>query len=211
MKMSKIAILVLIVALFVVSTYFYQILPEKIASHWGVSGDANGYSSKAFGLFFIPVLTLILTLIFLVIPKIDPLKKNIKKFENHYFGFIIVFILFMCLVQAQIILWNLSVKINPNIVFPIGIAALFFYIALLMRVVKRNWFIGIRTPWTLASDRVWDKTHALGSKLFFISGIFSLAGIFFREFSWLFIIIPVLISALISIIYSYLIYRKLKL
>jgi uncharacterized membrane protein len=210
MRYEKIIIVALVLILLGVSVYFYPILPEKIASHWNAWGNADGYSSKAFGLFLIPIITLLLTLVFLFIPRIDPLKENIKKFEGYYFWFIIIFILFMCIVQAQIILWSISIKISPNIIFPIGIGLLFFYISFLFRFVKRNWFIGIRTPWTLNNDRVWDETHKLGSKLFFISGVFSIVGMFFHEFAWLFIIAPVLISAIILVIYSYLVYKRIK-
>jgi uncharacterized membrane protein len=153
---------------------------------------------------------LVLTILFLVIPKIDPLKKNIKKFEKYYLWFIIVFILFMFLVQTQVILWNLSIKISPNILFPVGIGILFFYIAILLKKAKRNWFIGIRTPWTLSNDKVWDKTHKLGSKLFFIAGIFSIAGFFFNQYAWLFIIAPVLVFSIFLVVYSYIVFRKMK-
>ena len=60
-------------------------------------------------------------------------------------------------------------------------AVLLFYIGILIKHAKRNWFIGIRTPWTLSSDKVWDKTHALGGKLFQVSAVITLGGIFFDK------------------------------
>jgi len=177
-KKEHIIIFALIILIFAISSYFYPAFPEKIASHWNAKGNADSYSSKG-TIFLIPIIALALIVLFLIIPKIDPLKQNIKKFEKYYLWFIVVFILFMFLIQLQIILWNLSIGISPNIIFPIGIAILFFYVSVLLKHTKRNWFIGIRTPWTLSNDKVWDKTHKLGSQLFLISGILSFIGIFF--------------------------------
>ena len=209
MKKEHIIIFALIILIFAISSYFYPAFPEKIASHWNAKGNADSYSSKG-TIFLIPIIALALIVLFLIIPKIDPLKQNIKKFEKYYLWFIVVFILFMFLIQLQIILWNLSIGISPNIIFPIGIAILFFYVSVLLKHTKRNWFIGIRTPWTLSNDKVWDKTHKLGSQLFLISGILSFIGIFFSQYAWLFIIIPVLAFTILLVVYSYLIYRKMK-
>ena len=79
-----------------------------------------------------------------------------------------------------------------------------------LKTAKRNWFIGIRTPWTLSNDKVWDKTHQLGSKLFMASGIISLLGLFKSKCLIWFLLVPVLLSTLILFVYSYLEWKKLK-
>ena len=84
----------------------------------------------------------------------------------------------------------------------------FIFIGFILRKVKRNFFIGIRTPWTLSSDVVWDKTHKLGSKLIIHSGIITLIGIFFQNYMLWFILTPIIVSAIILLIYSYLEFRK---
>jgi len=92
-----------------------------------------------------------------------------------------------------------------------AIGFLFIYIGLILKHLKQNWFIGIRTPWSLSNEKVWNKTHKLGSKLFVISGIITLAGILFPPtFMILFILVPILASSIWLIVYSYLIYRKEK-
>ena len=116
----------------------------------------------------------------------------------------------MLLVHLQVILWNLGVRISPNLVLPIGIALLFFYLGTLMRYVKRNFFIGIRTPWTLSSDVVWAKTHQLGGRLFQAAGVLALIGVLFPNLAWAFVVIPALLVALASTVYSYLLYRQLE-
>jgi uncharacterized membrane protein len=91
---------------------------------------------------------------------------------------------------------------------PIGLGLLFFYIGILCENAKRNWFIGIRTPWTLSSDKVWDKTNKLGGKLFKIAGVVALFGIFFRSYTMYFVLVPAISFAVYTIVYSYLEYRK---
>ena len=125
-----------------------------------------------------PIIMIVLVLLFLFIPRIDPLKANIKKFEKYYYWFIIVFVLFVMSIQSQVILWNLGVKVNMNLVIAVAIGILFIFISMLLKNSRRNWFIGIRTPWTISSDRVWKKVHDIGSKLFFIDGILSFVGFF---------------------------------
>jgi hypothetical protein len=73
---------------------------------------------------------------------------------------------------------------------------------------KRNWFIGIRTPWTLSSDSVWDKTHKLGGKLFKVSGIIALFGVIFPLFAFYLVIVPVISVAFYTMLFSYLEFRK---
>ncbi|MDD5065788.1 MAG: SdpI family protein [bacterium] len=186
----------------------YPRIPATMASHWNARGEVDGYMPKFWGLFLIPFILAVLDLFFLAIPKIDPRKANIEKFRKYYDGFIIVFSLFMLAVHAQVILWNLGTKISPNLVLPVGMGLLFFYIGVLFRNAKQNWFIGIRTPWTLDSEKVWDRTHRLGGTLFKFAGVAAFTGVFFRRYAVLFILIPVLFSALCTVVYSYFAYRK---
>ena len=100
--------------------------------------------------------------------------------------------------------------ISPNYYIPVSIGLLFFYIGVLCENSKRNWFVGIRTPWTLSSDKVWDKTHKLGGKLFKIAGIIALIGIFFQNYVVYFILIPTFSVSIYLIVYSYVEFRKEK-
>jgi uncharacterized membrane protein len=122
-----------------------------------------------------------IAVMFLLIPGIDPKKENIEKFKKYYDGFVILFISFMVAVHLQILLWNVGIRISPNTVLPAGTGLLFYYIGVLMENAESNWFISIRTPWTLSSDRVWKKTNRLGGKMFRIAGIIAISGSFFPK------------------------------
>ena len=202
---------ILVTLLFLVSFYFYTILPITIITHWGVTGQPNGYMSKFPGVFLFPLIILGMLLLFIFLPKLDPLRKNYKNFITYYDSFILIFILFMSYIYIISILWNLGIQIPIYLALIPAIGFLFIYIGLILKHVKQNWFIGIRTPWSLSNEKVWNKTHKLGSKLFVISGIITLAGILFPPTSMiLFILVPILASSIWLIVYSYLIYRKEK-
>ncbi|MGB9695118.1 MAG: SdpI family protein, partial [Caldisericaceae bacterium] len=155
-----------------------------------------------------PLISIAIVGLLLVVPLIDPLKENIKKFKDYYYEFIVFFLVFMLLVQLQTLLWNVGVKIQINLFIPILMGVLFYLIGVLLEKAKRNWFIGIRTPWTLSSDTVWDKTHKKGALLFKVCGVIALIGALFGSYSMYFILVPILVSTLFLLIYSYLEYQK---
>ena len=92
MRKTTLAVTGLVILSFILSIYFYPLVPEQIATHWNTQGEVNGYMSKLWGLFFTPVVITGIAILFLVIPRIDPKKENIEKFRKYYDGFIILFI-----------------------------------------------------------------------------------------------------------------------
>ena len=209
MKKIYLLIIAIILISFTISCYYYPKMPDKVASHWNAKGEINGYMSKFWGLFLLPIISLGIFILFLIIPKIDPLKKNIQKFRKYFDGFIVLIMLFLFYVYILTILANLGKTFNMTYLMIPAISVLFYYIAILLKHSKRNWFIGIRTPWTISNDEVWDKTHQLGSKLFKISAVIILLSLFFKDY-WIWFILFVVAVALYLIVYSYFIYRNIK-
>lgn len=200
----------LVVVAFVVTFYFYPQVPERIATHWDTQGQVNGYMSREAGMFLTPFIMAGITLLLYFIPYLDPRRRNIEKFRPYYEGFIVVMSVFLLAVQYQIILWNLGIRLSPNVFIPVAIGLLFFYCGVLCEKAKPNWFVGIRTPWTLSSNLVWAKTHRLGGILFKIVGIITIAGAFFQKYAFLFVIVPVLALTAVTVIYSFVIYKQEK-
>jgi len=198
-----------VVACFVLASFSYGSLPAKIATHWGMRGDVDGYAEKtAFTVFLLPAIIAVLVVLLCVLPSLDPLKDNYRVFQKDYDVFILVFTVFLALMFAHTILWNVGYRINPMPVISVGFAALLFFTGRLLSKVKRNWFVGIRTPWTLSSDRVWDETHRVGGRLFTVSALFSLAGAVFWNYAIYLIVVPVILSAAYAVAYSYYLFRK---
>ena len=207
-RRSEIIIFGMALLFFIIGIYFYPRMPERMASHRNIHGEVDGYISKFWGVFLLPFIFTALALLFVAIPRIDPLKANIEKFRKYYDGFIILFSIFWFSIYIQTILWNIGIQISPTIVFPVGFSFLFFYIGILCENVKRNWFIGIRTPWTLSNEKVWEKTHRNGGKMFKIAGLVALLGVLFQDYAFLLILIPVILIVAYTFTCSYFEYQK---
>ena len=210
MKRNRIIISVLIAASFIIGLYLYPQMPTNIASHWNARGEVDGYLPKFWGLFLMPMISLAILLLLAVVPKIDPLKENIEKFRKYFDGFILVLIIFLFYIYLLSIAWNLEYRFDFTR-YVIPAMGLFFYsLGILLAKAKRNWFIGIRTPWTLSSDEVWDKVHQLGGKLFKANGILALTGLLFPPYVIYFTLLPAIFVTLFLVIYSYFEFKKNK-
>ena len=210
MRKSTMAIILIIALSVIVGVIFYPLLPDQMVSHWNAAGEVNGYMSRFWGVFLMPLISIILLGLFLLIPKIDPLKENIAKFRGDFDRFIVLIELFLFYIYILAISWNLGITFDMKTAILPAFAILFYYVGVMIGKAKRNYFIGIRTPWTLSSDEVWDKTHRLGRKLFKIAAILSLVGLLFPSIALWFVIIPILFAAIYSIIYSYFVWKKTK-
>ncbi|MCA9382792.1 SdpI family protein [Candidatus Dojkabacteria bacterium] len=207
-KFAYIFIPTITVLTFVVTIYFYNQLPREIASHWNTMGEVDGYADKMIGAFIAPIVMLVVGLLYFIIPKIDPKKNNIEASISQLSGVMTLLMLFFFAMQIFIIAWNLDYHLNINYFIPPFISFLFFYIGIQLPKIKKNYMFGIRTPWTLESNTVWEKTHQLGGKLFIISSIFGLLGIWAGKFAIAFVIVPILLTVVILFAYSYLEYKK---
>ena len=157
-----------------------------------------------------PLMSLAMLGLFLLIPSIDPLKANIAQFRGTFNTFIALIIAFMIYIHGLTLAWSLGYQgFKMSMAMLPFMGVLFIFIGLLMRKAKRNWFIGIRTPWTLSSDRVWDETHRLGAILFMASGVLAIIGAFFGGMTafWL-MFVPLIGSAIFLIVYSYVLYQR---
>ncbi len=192
-----------------ISVSLYDRLPDPMASHWNAANQVDGYMSRFWGAYLMPVVAAAMLLLFLVIPGIDPLKTNIAQFREYFNAFIVLIIVFLVYMHILSILWNLGYdQFNIGAAMLPAMGLLFVFTGIMLRKAKRNFFIGIRTPWTLSSDRVWDETHRLGAILFILSGILSLLGAFFAEHAIWFVLVPVLGSTLFLLVYSYVLYQR---
>jgi uncharacterized membrane protein len=208
MKKVMLIVLGMILVSFAISAYLYPSMPEQVASHWNARGEVDGYMPKFWGLFMMPIISLGMLLLFIAIPKIDPLKSNIKKFMNYYEGMILTLIAFMFYIYLLTIFWSLGYVFDMMQMMIPALGFLFIYMGFLVEKAKRNWFVGIRTPWTLSNEKVWDKTHHLGGKLFKAAGVITLFGMAFPDYAIWILLVPILGVSLYLIVYSYLEYRK---
>ncbi len=210
MKTRNIQILIvgLILISFLMGAYLYTYMPEKMASHWDANGSVNGYMPKLSGLFLLPVIMAILFLAFMLIPKIDPLKANIEKFRGHFDVFVLLLFVFLFYIYILIMLWNLGYRFNIMQLLAPALGVIFYYSGVMIENAKQNWFIGVRTPWTLSSEVVWDKTNKLAGKLFKVAGVLAVMGLVFPKYAIFLILVPVILAAVYPVIYSYQKYQQ---
>jgi len=204
-------ILVVLIFLVAICLYFFAELPDQMVSHWNELGEANGHMSRFWGVFSMPLTILFIYLIFMFVPRIDPLKKNIESFKKYFDRFILSIMVFLVYIYALMIIWNFGIIYNMTSAILPAIIALLWFAGDLTKKAKRNWFIGIRTPWTLSNDEVWDKTNKLGGSLIQVSAAISCIGIVFPDYFIWFLMVPLLGSMLGTLIYSYLIFKKISL
>ncbi len=210
MTTKKIVPLVIIVLAFLTGAYFYPQMPPQVVSHWNAQGVADGYMSKFWGIFLMPMMLVFLYLLLEFLPKIDPKRKNVESFRGKYDDFIIYFFVFMFGIFLLTISWNLGYKISIMKFFAIGFAGLSYTLSKLVGGAKMNWFMGIRTPWTMSNEKVWDDTHALGGKLYKYGAVLSLLGFFSDKYTIFFVIMPLMTISFYLVLFSYLDFKKIE-
>ncbi|MBT4870910.1 MAG: SdpI family protein [Candidatus Diapherotrites archaeon] len=198
----------LILILIAMSFAVYNKVPQNIATHWNIEGNADSYMPKEIGLFLVPIFGIIISAVLLVVPMIDPLRKNIQEFIRYYNLFVLVMLGFLLYIHAITIIANLGYEFNMGQLISPAIGVIFFFAGILVGHTKKNYMIGIRTPWTLASEAVWDKTHDKGRTALKISGIICFFGLIIPKFAFWFILIPVIASVAYLFVYSYLEYKS---
>ena len=207
---TTIIVLLLITIGILAGLLLWNKLPDQMASHWDINDQVNGYMPKFWGVFMMPLVTLGMFVLFLVVPAIDPLKANIAQFREAFNLFIVLIVAFMLYIHALTLAWSLghtNFKMSTSMLPAMGL--LFIFIGFMLRKAKRNFFIGIRTPWTLSSDYVWDKTHQLGATLFMASGVLAfIGGIFGGMTAFWFLFVPLIGSTIFLLVYSYVLYQQ---
>jgi len=201
----------IVLAPFVYLAIIWNTLPEKVPTHWNYKGEADKWGDKyslIALLFLLPVLTYILML---VIPKIDP-KKKIQLMGGKYYQLKFILVLFMSTLAFIILHISVSQSTSsPNLIFiPIGV--LFIALGNYFKVIQPNYFIGIKTPWTLENKEVWKSTHSLAGKLWIAGGLIIVLcslTIANRVFIYVFGGVVAIIS-LVPIVYSYFKFKKLS-
>ena len=208
---KELPLIIIVLIPFLYLAYVWNSLPEKVPLHWNIEGEIDRYGEKS-DLILIPVLLpLLIYVLFTIIPKIDP-KGKIKNMGNKYTILKTIMTLFMSVLSMIIIYIALNETFyNPNyIVLLIGV--LFAILGNYFKTLRANYFIGIKTPWTLENETVWKETHKLAGKLWFAGGlIIVLSSILLDKKTnfTLFAIITVLITV-IPVVYSYIKYRSLS-
>jgi len=204
-------VLIILLAPFVVSLVLWSEMPDTVPTHFNAAGEADDYGPKWINAFLLPGIALATYFFLLLIPKIDP-KKRIESAQKPIAAIRIVISLFLVGIYALVMMktFNKEADIGQFVFVSVGI--LILICGNYMNSIKPNYFIGIRTPWTLEDPQVWKKTHRFASKLWIIGGLIMTTSAFipFLKDSIFIIIEAVILLAVVPIIHSYIIFKNLR-
>ncbi|MDD4570147.1 MAG: SdpI family protein [Tepidanaerobacteraceae bacterium] len=204
-------IIALIISLYILGYLLYPYLPERVPSHWNISGQVDGYSSKTFHVLFFPSMTLALYVLMSFAPILDPRPENYKKFQGVYEGFRWVMVGFFIVLYVVTTLFALGFPLSIGKIVRFGIGVLLVFIGNYFGKIKHNYTFGIKTPWTLANEEVWNKTHRSSGPLWVAAGLIWILSIFIAEKPAFIVSMGVLIIvSFYGFIYSYILFQKLK-
>lgn len=202
-------VVVMILSSFLLGWFLYPLLPEQVPSHWNFRGEIDDYSSKTWGAFGIPLMLLGMYLLFKVLPLIDPKKENYENFPKTYAALKYILTFFFLILYVVIIATSLGYPVSINKIIPAIISILFIAIGNYLTTVRPNYFVGIKTPWTLANETVWKKTHRISGRLWVASGVLGLIAVIFNTRLGSIISLGLIIgTAIFSMFYSWWIYHK---
>ncbi|MGE5425492.1 MAG: SdpI family protein [Bacillota bacterium] len=210
MKTEWRALLILAAAIGL-SAWAYPQLPETVASHWNFQGNVDGWTNKTFHSLFFPGLLIFIYVLLLVTPYLDPRKERYAEFTGVYQLIRDSILFVMASVFAIATFFNLGYDINVGKTVAFLIGLLFIVLGNYFGKIKRNWFVGIKTPWTLSSENIWNKTHRLGGRLFMVWGLLMILAPWLT-FQWgMLIVLGGVIALVIGVYaYSYVLYKKEK-
>jgi len=201
--------LLIIAAACIASAIAYPRLPETIPTHWNMDGQPDGWSSRAFGALITPVILLFVWGFVRVLPAIDPRGANYAKFGGAFEAIFDSLMLFLLGMHIVLLRAGLGYPVQIQRIAPFGIGVLLIVIGNLLPRCRPNWFVGIRTPWTLSSDRVWEKTHRFGGRLFVAAGFFiAIAALFWAQWVHVVLVTSILLATAAVLIYSYLEWKR---
>lgn len=190
--------------------FVYPMLPDIIATHWGVDGQVNGTGGK-FTQLIVAAIPLLMYVFMVLLPRIDPRRENYVLHNKAYTVTQEVLVLFLIGLNWATIAYNLGapLDIQKFVVIPLGL--LIAVTGNYMGQIRPNYFFGIKTPWTLANEEVWRKTHRMGGSFFIAAGlIISISAFFSGTNSFIITMTALLVASFIPVIYSYVIFRKLQ-
>ncbi len=201
--------LLAVIASLVAGLLLYPYLPENVPSHWNIKGEVDAYSSRFWGAFGLPLLSAGIYLLMTFLPALDPRRENYKMFAGAYRLIKFVLVLFMTVLYLIVVLSALGCPLPVDRLVAAAVSLLLLVFGSLMGQLKHNYFVGIKTPWTLASESVWQKTHRLGGRVWVVAG---LAGLIFSPFGGK-IALSLLAFSLgtalvVPVVYSYVEFRK---
>lgn len=192
----------------IVSAWGWSTIPDGtlVPIHWGIDGRADGFAPKEVGLLVAPAITALLTVLLVVVPRFEPRRENLARSGRAYRTVVVGIVVLLGVLHAAAVLAAVDPTVDVARVVATGVGLLFAVIGNQLGKVRSNYMFGIRTPWTLASDRSWDRTHRFAGRLWVVVGlglaVLAIAGVAGGALATV-LLGGLLLSTVASVIYSY--------
>lgn len=184
-------------------------LPATMPIHWGANGEADGFATKINAMILTVGIMVLIYFVIAFVPRIDPRKENYKYFSKTYNILLNAVLLLFFFVNMSTILQGLGYNVPMSYIAPIMAGLVFIIIGNYLQRVRSNYFMGIRTPWTLSNENVWKKTHRLSGKIFFIGGLLILISALLPDgYKSVIMWGSIVLCVAIPYLYSYVAYKK---
>ncbi|MCG0276419.1 MAG: SdpI family protein [Thermosediminibacteraceae bacterium] len=201
----------LILSLYVIGFILYPVLPDMVPSHWNIHGQVDGYMPKTYHIIFFPSLILGLYLLMSVAPMIDPKPESYEKFRYVFEAFRTIMVLIFTAIYLAVTLYALGIQVSVAKVIMPAIGLMLIFLGNYMGKIRHNYTFGIKTPWTLASEEVWNKTHRISGPLWVAAGAVWILSIFFNEkLGFILSMGSMFAVTIFGFIYSYVLFKKLQ-
>ncbi len=199
----------LIIAAIVATWFAYPLMPAMVATHWDIHNQPNGYSPKSIIFIFGPGMMVGMLLLAYFLPWLSPKRFEVDAFRSTYL-YIMLLIMAVVAYVYGIILWaGTGHVVNVGRAVVGGISLLFVFLGNVLGKVRRNFYVGVRTPWSLANERVWNATQRFAGKAFVVAGLIGLLFAGIGVDGWL-LIVPIVAAGIIPVIYSLVIYKQME-
>lgn len=209
-KLSRACIL-LIILMYLAGLVLYPKLPDIIPSHWNIEGKVDGYTAKNAFLLFLPTLTLGIYIFMSFAPILDPKPESYRQFKGIFELFRFIMVLFFFVLYFVSLLVALGIPINVSKIVQLLVGGLLIFIGNYFGKIRHNYTFGIKTPWTLANEEVWNKTHRLSGPLWVVTGVLWVSGVFFPgRVAFIIGMGSLLLVSVVGAIYSYILFKKLS-
>jgi len=209
---SRILQYIVVIGMFAVTAWLYPSLPSSMPIHWDIAGHINGWAPKEWGAWIAPAIGLLLTILFPVFATIDPKSENYKDFSRAWNLLQLCIVIFFAYMEGVVFYTIFHPAHNALLGrdLLIGIGFLFVVLGNYMGKIRQNFFIGVRTPWTLSDPEVWHQSQRIGGWTFVIGGIATiiLSWLFPMTIGWFIGVIVAIV--VIPVLSSYVLYQRKK-
>ena len=197
------------VAMWIFALAVYARLPERLPTHWNAYGEVDGWTDKPLGALMLPLMATGTLLLIRLLRRVDPRSGNIDRFHGEWFLVNNLIILFFALLEVATLGYALGWPVDVGRVVPVGVGLLFVGLGNYLPRIRSNWFMGIRTPWTMDNERVWRATHRVGGRAFVAAGlVMALAALLPAGVRAWVIGAAVAAAVVVPLVYSYVAYRR---